>query len=201
MKEIIIESKKWGTFHVKLDDEDYEWAKEHKWHVRRDETCKREKYYVRRARKKSDGPGSTLIHLHREIAKTPKGMATDHINGDPLDNRRENLRIVTREENVQNNQGRENASSKFIGVYKAGKSYKSNPWRTEVRIKDVSIPCGYKKVSGGYYPTEEEAAYARDLVALKYRPFTRLNFPQNKEEYLSIIENETKVDQCGGKWG
>ena len=49
-------------------------------------------------------------------------------------------------------------------------------------------------MSGGYYPTEEEAAYARDIVALKHKPFTRLNFPKNKEEYLSIIENETKVD-------
>ena len=51
-----------------------------------------------------------------------------------------------------------------------------------------------KCVFSGYYPTEEEAAYARDLAVLKYRPFARLNFPQNKEEYLSIIENETKVD-------
>lgn len=193
MKELIIENRVHGTFHVKLDDEDYEWVKEHKWSLIKDGTCKREKYYVRRARKKSDGPGPEMIYLHREIAKTPKGMATDHINGNPLDNRRENLRIVTREENLQNNQGRENSSSKFIGVYR-DKLNKKNPWRTQVAIKDDSIPCGFKKVSGGYYPTQEEAAYARDLVALKYRPFARLNFPQNKEEYLSIIENETKVD-------
>jgi hypothetical protein len=193
MKEIIIESRVHGTFHVKLDDEDYEWAKEHKWGVDKHHGAKRDKFYVKRNRKKSDGPGSALIYLHREIAKTPEGMATDHINGDPLDNRKENLRVLTNTENLQNNQGRENSSSKFIGVFRA-KTNKKNPWKTIVLISCDSNPCGMKCVFSGYYPTEEEAAYARDLAVLKYRPLAMLNFPQNKEEYLSIIENETKVD-------
>tara|TARA_S200002703_G_C3714544_1_gene219499 strand:- start:6 stop:587 length:582 start_codon:yes stop_codon:yes gene_type:complete len=193
MKEIIIESKKWGTFHVKLDDEDYEWAKEHKWCVKKSYFCKRDKFYVIRARKKSDGPGSSNIYLHQQIAKTPKGMVTDHINGDPLDNRRENLRVLTHAENMQNQKSHADAGSKFIGVHRTKKSRK-NPWIASLSIKEDSSPCGKKQVFNGYYPTEEEAAYARDLAVLKYRPLARLNFPQNKEEYLSIIENETKVD-------
>jgi hypothetical protein len=193
MKELIIESKKWGTFHVKLDDEDYEWAKEHKWHVQKDHTYKKDKFYVRRARKKSDGPGPTKIHLHQQIAKTPEGMVTDHINGDPLDNRRENLRVLTNSENMQNRQPNVNSSSKFVGVSKF-RTNKKNPWKARVLIKDDSIPCGKKCVFSGYYPTEEEAAYARDLAVLKHKPLAMLNFPENKEEYLSIIENETKVD-------
>jgi hypothetical protein len=193
MKEIIIESRVHGTFRVKLDDEDYEWAKDHNWHVQKEYKCKKDKFYVKRKRKISDGPGSSMIFLHQQIAKTPKGMVTDHINGDPLDNRRENLRVLTQAENMQNKKGFEEATSKFIGVYRT-KVNKKNPWRTEVRIKDVYIPCGKKQVFSGYYPTEEEAAYARDLAVLKHKPFARLNFPQNKDEYLSIIENETKVD-------
>ena len=40
--------------------------------------------------------------MHALIAKTPENMDTDHINGDGLDNRRENLRIATHRENMQN---------------------------------------------------------------------------------------------------
>jgi hypothetical protein len=39
------------------------------------------------------------IYLHREVARTPIGWDTDHINFDRLDNRKENLRIATRSQN------------------------------------------------------------------------------------------------------
>ena len=194
MKELIIESNKYGTFHVKLDDEDYEWAKEHKWYVDKDYTYNiKDKFYITRNRKKSDGPGPNKIRLHQQIAKTPKGMVTDHINGDSLDNRKENLRVLTNAENLQNRQSDINSSSKFVGVSRS-KRNKKNPWKAQVQIQDDSNPCGRKAVFSRRYPTEEEAAYARDIAVLKYRPLARLNFPQNKDEYLSIIENETKVD-------
>ena len=53
--------------------------------------------YVMRNRK--DG---TRIYLHRYLTVYPRGMVIDHINRDGLDNRRENLRIVTQAVNMQN---------------------------------------------------------------------------------------------------
>ena len=56
------------------------------------------------------------VLLHREITDCPEGLEVDHINGDKLDNRRANLRIVTRAENERNKPiGRRNTSG-FKGV-------------------------------------------------------------------------------------
>jgi hypothetical protein len=42
------------------------------------------------------------LFLHREIIGCPEGLVVDHINHDPLDNRRVNLRCVTHTENLRN---------------------------------------------------------------------------------------------------
>lgn len=55
-------------------------------------------YVINRSR------GNT-VRMHRLIMNTPPGMDTDHINHNKLDNRKSNLRICTRSENLKNKQG------------------------------------------------------------------------------------------------
>jgi hypothetical protein len=55
-------------------------------------------------------------YLHRFLMQPPDGMEVDHINGDPLDNRRANLRVVTHGENLRNQKLRTDSKSGFKGV-------------------------------------------------------------------------------------
>ena len=80
------------------------------------------------------------ILLHRFIMDTPKGFHTDHINGDRLDNRRENLRICTPNQNQFNSRKWKKKSSKFKGVswYKRDKC-----WRAYVNKNRQQFHLGY----------------------------------------------------------
>lgn len=91
------------------------------------------------------------IWLHREVLRlhgidVPKGMVTDHINRDPLDNRFENLRVITNAMNARNC----DRWDKSRGV-----SYRNDAGRK--KRYQALIRIGKKQVSLGYYHTEEEA--------------------------------------------
>lgn len=60
------------------------------------------------------------IYLHRFIMDAPKDKEVDHVNFDGLDNRKSNLRVVTRKQNQQNKRGlcrSDNKSSGHRNVY------------------------------------------------------------------------------------
>lgn len=78
-----------------------------------------DRYYAKR------GSTGKTVKMHRIIAKAPKNMHVDHIDGDPLNNRKENLRLVSQAENNRNNKMRGCNTSGYKGVcwHKATQKY------------------------------------------------------------------------------
>ena len=133
----------------------------------------------------------THIGMHAIIMNTPKGMHTDHINGYGLDNRKENLRVCTAQENHQNRRLRSDSSTGFKGVQYtpiAKRKYTSKKTGITTICEHV-LKKPYQAYIGdpermgrhirlGYYATAEEAARARDAKAKElHGEFAYLNFP------------------------
>ena len=85
-----------------VSDEDYTKLSAHSWH-----------FDGRYASGYMDG---RKVRMHRVIANTPNSMQTDHINGDKLDNRRDNLVVCTRSENIHNKPASRINTSGYRGV-------------------------------------------------------------------------------------
>jgi len=119
--------------------------------------------------KRTDGRHTTK-KMHQHILSGAKEI--DHKNGNGLDNRRENLRSVSRAENQQNRRGlNANNTSGFIGVSPEG-----NRWRATIRVS------GHQRHLG-YFDTAEEAAQARDFATREaFGDFARLNFSDERME-------------------
>lgn len=121
-------------------------------------------------------PGGPREHLlfHRIIMARKTGRAlsqrehVDHINGDRLDNRRENLRLTDNTGNCKNRH-KILAKSGYIGVHK-----KRNQW-----IAQLSARINGKRVSLLFrgYPTPEAAALAYNQAAEKHGFLTRNILP------------------------
>jgi hypothetical protein len=88
--------------HAIVDDEDFDFLNKITW------TRTKNGYAARTIWK--DGKDGKLL-MHRVIMNTPKGKDTDHINMKKLDNRKQNLRICSRSENMHNTMPPKNNTS------------------------------------------------------------------------------------------
>lgn len=117
-----------------------------------------------------------LIDDHAIIGERPPGTVADHINGDVLDNRRQNLRFATYSQNRVNSQKPRIANkvaptSKYKGVMRKNGA-------RGVRFH-ASIKVNRKARFLGAFISEKDAAVAYDKAAVEvYGEFARLNFPE-----------------------
>jgi len=156
-KEIILTQGKVAI----VDNEDYDYLNQFKWYA----SNKNGKFYVQKKITVSKNK-TTCISMHRFIMKPNKGMVIDHLDGNPLNNKKNNLRICTHAENMRNSKIRINNKSGYKGV-----SYQenSNNYRASIRFNNI-------KINIGDFIDPIDAARAYNAAALKYHgEFAHLN--------------------------
>ncbi len=99
---------------------------------------------------------NTTVAVHRLVAlafiPNPENLSVvDHINGNKMDNRVENLRWLSHSHNAQNAKGHQDSKSKIKGI---SWSKRRQKWR-------VRICVDYKEIEIGVYATIDEAQIAR----------------------------------------
>jgi hypothetical protein len=97
-------------------------------------------------------------YLHRIIMNCPEGMFVDHINHNPLNNSRSNLRIVTLQ---QNNMNRSKTKRNTSGVLGVSWHKPNEKWRVQIVLNN-------KNIYLGSFDNLEDASQARKEAEIKY---------------------------------
>jgi len=154
-----------GQF-AKVEPEDYVWLSQFRWY------CNKRPHTSYAIRNAGEGKECKKILMHREIMDTPKHLVCDHINRNGLDNRKQNLRNCTKQENGMNRPSQKNGTSRYKGVC----------WHRRMKKWVACIKGKGKKSHLGYFVSETSAAKAYDEAAKKYHgEFANLNFPPSQK--------------------
>lgn len=105
--------------------------------------------------------------MHRELMECPEEMTVDHIDGDPLNNQKSNLRVCSFAENRMNLSMNPRNTSGFKGVFFAGPPH--SRWRATIGLNG-------KRIYLGQFLDPIIAAEKYDEAAVKFfGPFAKTN--------------------------
>lgn|SRR3990167_4423269 len=140
-----------------VDDDDYPDLVSHRWYLDIGGYAYRTVNSLKRA----------SLFMHRVIMLAPPGIEVDHINGDKLDNRKENLRLCSHAENMCNRKLPSNSTSGYKGV----------SWYPPYNRWCAKIKKDRRSITLGYFDTAELAARKYDQAAIElFGAFARTNF-------------------------
>jgi len=143
-----------GKFAI-IDDIDFQWLNQWKWTYL---PVKPHGYAYRR--QLIDGK-KVCIYMHRFILNAPQDKDVDHVNGNGLDNRRNNIRLCTTSENLANRGPMVTNTSGYRGVTRA-----KNGW-----VAQLGARLNGKRVNKviGIFDTPQEASKAYELAHYQRR--------------------------------
>lgn len=133
-----------------VDDEHFEWL------TAMGSWCLNQGYAVRNVRLPNGK--RRFVHMHRLLMDAPDGTYVDHRNNDPLDNRRENLRLCTNAENQRNRGAASNSRSGLKGV----------SWHRQGAKWQAQIEVNGRKIHLGLFQNYADASQAYDQAAIKH---------------------------------
>jgi hypothetical protein len=111
-----------------LIDDDFEYLKYHNWVVYNT-------HGIIYAKRRNTDKWFNWNMSWDVVGKPEKGLVVDHINGEGLDNRRINLRVITYRQNSQNRHSER--TSHYPGVYKKGKK-----WAATMTLNGIVVSLG-----------------------------------------------------------
>lgn len=192
-------NKRNGTFkYAIVDDDDYEWLIQYSW-------TERDGYALTTV--KDEYGTNKILRMHRLIINAPSGISVDHINRIRHDNRKENLRLATREQNMWNvgKKRKSKSSSQYKGVY-----FNNGVYHVEIRFNKSRKRLGsysneiaaanaynhFAKIHHGEFAVLNDVPFMNSDEFTKYKnkktsEYTGVYYKGDRNRWATIVYDET----------